>query len=104
MNTPTRGRTRIPPTPHTQRPQHTIGSPSNTTSSDPSLQEDTTVRALNSSGRSLALSIGPHYQTVLQANDEHRRIQAELAEAEARHDRTRTKLHVVSLRWWDQVW
>ena len=104
-NTPSRGQTLLPHTLRTQRIQqsNTTRPQSNTTSSDSSTHENTTVRALNSSSRSLALSIGPHYQAALQTNDEHRRIQAELAEVEARHDRTRTKLHVTSLHWWDEV-
>ena len=64
---------------------------------------DVVSPALDTSRPSVALSIGPYYQATLDASDRQQRLEAELADTEARHDRARAKRHETALRWWNEV-
>ncbi|PIL34680.1 hypothetical protein GSI_03460 [Ganoderma sinense ZZ0214-1] len=71
---------------------------------DPDLYADPDVvsPALDTSRPSVALSIGPYYRAALNESEQQQRLQAELADTEARHERARAKRHETSLRWWNE--
>ena len=71
--------------------------------SDLYAEPDVVSPALDTSRPSVALSIGPYYQATLDTSERQQRLQAELADTEARHERARAKRHETALRWWNEV-
>lgn len=96
--------TRSAPSRDTSRRRTTNDNPLTQIDLDLYADPDDVSPALDTSRPSVALSIGPYYQATLTTLEQQQRLQAELAETEARHERARAKRHETSLRWWNKVY